>query len=348
MDKERKMKMKILLTSFVILLALFADAQILLRPGASLPSPRGVGLSSRRGMLRRPGVGVLNRRDLSSRSPTVKFTDSPLVKLMPFPEAVQKAKDGDAAGYYAVALHYAQGYEIPKGMRKAHKYFCKAVEKKDPNAIFLDVIHMEQSLEIPCPRLDQGPGDMTGWPEFGTDYVEPNYLQYTGNIPILDSYRPSRPVLCITNASDVAKIGAAYQMAFSLGVKYATNELARFEKRVAAVNAGIEKRLAAVKAHKENLKRNEKLAEELLGEKPNGGGGAFANLRARREAQERARREEKARQATAAEQAKAEHEKVAKERAAQREALQRTEEELRRQRESLKGQPPQGQAPSVQ
>ncbi|MGN0847806.1 MAG: hypothetical protein ACI4RA_10545 [Kiritimatiellia bacterium] len=66
----------------------------------------------------------------------------------------------------------------------------------------------------------------------------------------------------------------------------------------------------------------------------NGGGSAFANLRARRAQKDAERREEAERQAAAAEQAKADRERAAAEREQQRMALLQIQEELRRQREA--------------
>lgn len=218
----------------------------------------------RRG-LRRPvrRLGLFSRRTIDSQT-----VDKTLAKLMPFREAVQKAKDGDGAGLYAVSLHYAKGHEISKDDTKAAKYLKLAAEKENANAIFICALMMECAMSIPQPIVENGPSELRRDIDFGYDDQEPNCSQYTDGISAWEFDKSAFKGLVVTNIDDVAKVVAAHKKAFSLGVSYATNELARFEKRASAMTSAIEKRLAAIKTFVDNQEKNARLAEELLGEKP--------------------------------------------------------------------------------
>ena len=65
--------------------------------------------------------------------------------------------------------------------------------------------------------------------------------------------------LPLTNQTDIAAIRAGYERAISLGVSAATNELARFERRVSSALEEAKKKSDAEKRKAENAK----LAEGL-------------------------------------------------------------------------------------
>ena len=56
-------------------------------------------------------------------------SDSKLLEpLMPFTEAVEKAKNGNPQGFYALAIHYAKGEEIEQDSVKARYFLQQACE----------------------------------------------------------------------------------------------------------------------------------------------------------------------------------------------------------------------------
>lgn len=220
---------------------------------------------------RRAHLNVNNRSGLASEA-----IPPPLVKLLPFAEAVQKAKDGDGAGLYAVALHYAKGDEVSWDDLKARLYLQMADDAGYGNAVLINTIVHEQMMSI-------GVGDEPAvlLP------LSPDIGIYTGGISIdrfatrNDRVRLSerelklklkRKMLSLANAADVAAIRCGYERALKLGVCVASNELSRFEARLSAVE--LQRKIkdivdAQTKKRKQlaiDLKtQNEKLAKELDG-----------------------------------------------------------------------------------
>ena len=161
-----------------------------------------------------------------------------LEPLVPFAEAVEKAKANDPQGWYALAIHYAKGKEIQWDKNKARQCLQKANDLNYGNAVFISTFIDEQNM---LPYTDSCI----------------NLRQYTGLIPF---ERTCKTKLFITNAADVAKIRAGYERAFKLGVSAATNELARFEKRVKAY----QEKAAKENTEAERKAKNAKLIEGLL------------------------------------------------------------------------------------
>ena len=176
-----------------------------------------------------------------------------LEPLLPFAEAVDKAKHGYPQGYYALALHYAKGDEIGRDVEIAQQFLQKADAANYGNAVFVIAMLNERELfrdsksYRPLWRRSMSPDDV-------------NVRQYTG-VP-MDSYKG---MLSFTNLTDVALVRTGYERAISLGVSAAANELARFERRLeneqAKANeaADDEARVAAIKA------KNSEIAQSTLG-----------------------------------------------------------------------------------
>lgn len=164
--------------------------------------------------------GLLSRQSRISRP-----KPQPLEPLLPFAEAVEKAKKGEAQGCYALAIHYAKGDEIDRDAEKARFFLKKAAAADYGNAVLVDTICLEQSSvgerEVGCGL----------WPSV-TDYVGTGFFYPFGR------YEERS----LTNSADVASIRAGYERAFRLGVTVATNELARFEQRLEAANAEAKRR----------------------------------------------------------------------------------------------------------
>ncbi len=170
-----------------------------------------------------------------------------LEPLLPFREAVEKSKAGNAQGWYALAIHYEKGEEVERDQHKAQKFMQKACDMGYSNAVFIAamMLEAESTTARDCGGIRSG------------SRVAPcinDYLGGTG-FPVWSS----RPTRSVTNAVDVATIRAGYERAIRLGVSVATNELARFERRVEAAQAQVKKDADAVKRKAENAK----LAEGL-------------------------------------------------------------------------------------
>lgn len=165
-----------------------------------------------------------------------------LEPLLPFSEAVEKAKGGSAQGWYALAVHYAKGVDIDRDLEKSRQFMQKASDMNYSNAVFV-VAMLREADSATAKDCNNG--------------LTPPINAYLGetDFPVW-SYQPS---LSITNAADVAAIRAEYERAFNLGVSVATNELARFERRVSSCQAEV-KRIADEKKRKAE---NAKMIEDL-------------------------------------------------------------------------------------
>ena len=174
-----------------------------------------------------------------------------LEPLLPFAEAVEKAKAGNPQGYYALAIHYAKGEAIERDSKKARKFIQKAAAAGYGNAVLVDTICLEQSSVTEKERFCAV--------SFSAADLKPYCHGYIGTSWITP-FSDERGKHSLTNSADVAAIRAGYERAFNLGVSVATNELARFERRVSATQDEAKKQADAEKRKAENAK----LAEGLL------------------------------------------------------------------------------------
>ena len=169
-----------------------------------------------------------------------------LEPLLAFPEAVEKANSGNPQGYYALAIHYAKGEVIERNAETARQFLQKANDLNYSNAVFVATMLLERRF-----------------PETHNIYDQRVPLsEYTGVHQLTVAYGMS-----LTNATDVAKIRAGYERAIRLGVSIATNELARFERRVEAAQESATKRARADEAKVINAE----LAKNLVSEMPEKG-----------------------------------------------------------------------------
>lgn len=175
----------------------------------------------------------------------------PLEPLLPFAEAVEKAKKGDAQGCYALAIHYAKGDEIERDAEKARFFLKEAAAADYGNAVLVDTICLEQSSVTEKERLCAV--------SFSAADLKPYCHGYIGtgwSTPFSDE----RGKHSLTNSADVAAIRAGYERAFNLGVAVATNELARFERRVSAAQDEAKKQADAT----DKKRRNAGLVNSIL------------------------------------------------------------------------------------
>lgn len=169
-----------------------------------------------------------------------------LEPLLPFSEAVEKAKSGNAQGWYSLAIHYAKGEEIDGDSEKACQFMQKASDMNYSNAVFVATMLLEADCAIPS----------DGHRVCAVDRKMPYTYGYVG----VTFPTKRQPTHSITNATDIANIRAGYERAFSLGVFAATNELARFESRVSFYQDKTKK----MDDEKKRKEENAKLAEGLL------------------------------------------------------------------------------------
>lgn len=173
-----------------------------------------------------------------------------LEPLLPFSEAVEKAKSGNAQGWYSLAIHYAKGEEIDGDSKKACQFMQKASDMNYSNAVFVATMLLEADCAIPSD------GHLSLAFALAFDREMPDTYGYVG-VTFPTKRQPTTH--SITNATDIANIRAGYERAFSLGVSAATNELARFERRVSSWQAKV-KRIADEKKRKAE---NAKMIEDL-------------------------------------------------------------------------------------
>lgn len=177
-----------------------------------------------------------------------------LEPLMPFAEAVEMAKANNPKGWFALFIHYAKGQEIERDTNTAFSFLEKAADSNYGNAVFIKTL----CEEYYATTVSSNSSNSRHFPPLGRKEREhfPRIHQYIGTTPFFfNSAKRS-----LTNANDVTAIRNGYTQAFNLGVLYATNELARFEKRME-----YELSLAQEKTNTEKTKsQNAVLAESLL------------------------------------------------------------------------------------
>ena len=211
-----------------------------------------------------PFTSLRTRRLMREQQQVLNRKSKLLEELMPFADAVPKAKVNDGAGLYAVAIHYAKGKEIEQDNSKAAKYLQKAVDVNYSNAVFIAAMVAESRLSTSV-GAESGPMLRRGG--LGNGDVRPDSQLYTDGVSLwCFTQGNAGNQTSFTNNVDVAAVSAMYKKAFGLGVAAATNELARFEKRVEVVQAALKKKLDDIKAHDELLDKNAQLAKDLLGE----------------------------------------------------------------------------------
>lgn len=263
-----------------------------------------------------------------------------LEPLMPFDEALENAKVGNATGFYALAMHYAKGEAVPFDRGKAVLFLQKAASSDYPNAVFVTALAMEANATSPVKEKSVGRllNERTG---NNDNFVVP--AEYAGV-----SYARFRITgLSLENDADVATIRSGYERAIALGVTAATNELERFEKRLADI---VEKRLA-LQSEEASRKAKDEAASLLIDEElkadeadrasqgETSEAGSLRNRRLLREQQRKREAEEKtavAQERRLDEEALREEERLEREaeRAEQRAQLQQIRDEMRRAREA--------------
>ena len=182
----------------------------------------------------------------------------PLEPLLPFSDAVEKAKSGNAQGWYALAVHYAKGDEIDRDFDKAFQFMQKASDMNYSNAVFVATLLLEADCKTPTKdgrsKFETPPIDGYVDAPFSSGLIQRRISQGISEIS-----NGRQPAHSITNASDIATIRAGYERAFSLGVSDATNALARFERRISRCQEEAKKNADEKKRKEENAKMVEVL-----------------------------------------------------------------------------------------
>ena len=183
----------------------------------------------------------------------------PLEPLLPFTEAVEKAKSGNPQGWYALAIHYTKGEEVDCDYEKGYQFMQRASDMNYSNAVFVATLLLEADCKTPTKdgrsKFETPPIDGYVDAPFSSGLIHRRLSQ--GISELSNGRQPSHS---ITNASDVAAICAGYERAFSLGVSDATNALARFERRISSYQEEAKKDADEKKRKAENAK----IAESLL------------------------------------------------------------------------------------
>lgn len=170
-----------------------------------------------------------------------------LEPLIPFTNAVEKAKNRNPKGFYALAIHYAKGEEIEHDSVKARYFLQQACEANYGNAVFVSAMLAEYDCQSEMRLPFRPPYDMNV-----------HLCGYTG---INDRHWAPSLQKSFINALDVATIRAGYEQAINLGVTVATNELARFERRM----ENVLKEVAQAVGSNRRKESNAMLVESELG-----------------------------------------------------------------------------------
>ena len=73
----------------------------------------------------------------------------PLEPLLPFTEAVEKAKSGNPQGWYALAIHYTKGEEVDCDYEKGYQFMQRASDMNYSNAVFVATLLLEADCKTP-------------------------------------------------------------------------------------------------------------------------------------------------------------------------------------------------------
>ena len=209
----------------------------------------------------------MRKKERAQKNGTQRYVEP----LLPFAQAVRKAKDGDGAGLYAVAIHYASGFEIVADSALAMKYLQKASDAGYANAVLLKALIMEDKLkELPVTTSEKGsPIGRRLNPFPNADGVSARtFYERTGSRYC--SFKPPHREswYYMTNEIAIAEIRDTYMNAMKLGSPFAEIELARFDRRMARIRKEANERLETENAWRVKVEANARLAQELLGEPP--------------------------------------------------------------------------------
>ena len=202
-----------------------------------------------------------------------------LEPLLPFADAVRKAKDGDGAGLYSLALHYARGVDIAQDGTRAMKYLQKSIDAGNGNAALLKALFMEKIITMGDDQKDgkedapqKSTPQSTGLKsekrllDFDID-CNPRIYKYTNSRYLKMNIKMDAP-RSVTNDVVVAETRDAYLKAKSLGCSQADEEMARFERHVSCIREMLAREQAKEDAWRERIGTNVRLAQEMLGEEP--------------------------------------------------------------------------------
>ena len=177
----------------------------------------------------------------------LRHEGKPLEPVMPFAEAVEKAKAGNAQGYYQLAVHYFKGNEIDRDFAKGRASLRKAKEKGYANAILIDAMIAE--LESIGKGVEEYKASMEIKNEIRI-YIGVEIGTRTFGL----NWNPE------AGTNELFSIRSEYEKAFAAGANEATNQMARIDARIKAKAELVQKQEEEKKAKI----RNAKLVEGLL------------------------------------------------------------------------------------
>jgi len=142
--------------------------------------------------------------------PFVPFNE---IGKMEYAVALEKAKENDATAYYWLAYYFSKGDGVERDGKSAWKFLTKAGELGSPAANYV----MGQVHE--CESFD------------GIEARDLNE-QYYGRWSMYRFHADNKQRWCATNAVAVALVESLYTKAAEGGLFYATNDTARFQKKI--------------------------------------------------------------------------------------------------------------------
>ena len=151
-----------------------------------------------------------------------------LEELIPLEDALALAKDGKGKGYFQLALHYANGLELPSEPRTAYMMLRKAVDANYANAILVDGLLEEEDLYTALENSSRG---KAGWKNDGKS-VHEALRKYCGDDVRFETDGCSLSVDSLTNKVAVTHVMSKYEKAKEMGAWTATNQIAALNKRI--------------------------------------------------------------------------------------------------------------------
>lgn len=174
--------------------------------------------------------------------PFVPFNE---LERLSYEDCLAKAKENSASAYYWLAFYFAEGKQVEKDQSSAYKFLAKSSDMKYPQACYtVAQLHELWSLE-----------DEDGC-NVRDDEVRRRFpsVGFRWNVPELKGNR------CLTNEVATSFVLNLYRDALKGGLLFATNDIARVEKNIAACKGRISKAEAEARTKRDKAQK----ALELL------------------------------------------------------------------------------------
>lgn len=171
-------------------------------------------------------IAEANLKHAGKSLPFVPFVE---IGKLDYADAVKRAKDGDAEAYYWLAYYFAKGEIIDCDASSAWKFLTRAAEGNKPEANYIAGQMLEEYA------LQDEEGNYNRDREITRLYS--NYNFRWGRLPQMSGDK------CFTNAVATECVISYYKKAVEGGLVYATNDIARLQKKIDACRGRINQKM---------------------------------------------------------------------------------------------------------